>query len=338
MTNKCVLITAAMPYYCEKGSTLRTHRMVEKYLKEGYEVELLCYKTGENIDKEGLNINRSGIRSIETSDPGPSLQNVPSDFLMLLSAVKKSIFNDYDKIQGEDVEGGFIGLIASKLSQTEFIYDLHNPLSDGLRIYGWNFLLPIADSTENLLYSNSEKIISNWRIWEQSIKEKYPDKNIETIHDQLPNNLEEVKLPDNDYIIYSGNFKDYQGVELLIEAFSKVKDELNCNLVLVGEPTKEIKQKASSCNLESSIIFEGRKTVEETNYLIKNSKGCVIPRKKGNQPSTKLLHYTMWDKPIIATNLECNQELDQFENKTIWCRPNVESVKDSLLELSEQNE
>lgn len=322
-----------MPYYLEKGSTLRVHAMVERLLEEGFAVDVVCYPRGSEPEVSGVTVTRAGLRWLTDTDAGPSITDLLNDVFLAVAALRLAWANDYDRLQGEDVEGIAIALLAGVGSDAEIVYDLHNPLTENLRINDVLFPSVLSRAIEGVLYRRVDRILANWNRWAEAIRTRYGIEYVEIVYDELPADTRAFELPADRYIAYVGNFNPYQGVDLLVDAFGTVAPEVEVDLLLVGEPTDELRRAVAATSVADRIHLLGRRDIAASNHVIANAVATVIPRRSGDQPGTKLLHYTMHDPPVIATRLDCNRELERFDNPVVWAEPTVESLADAIREV-----
>lgn len=331
MTPKA-LVVAPMPYYLEKGSTLRAHAMVERLREAGYDVDVACYNRGTDPGTPGVRVFRAGIRRLTTTDAGPAVTDLLNDLFVALRVLRLVWRCDYALLQGEDVEGFVIVLLAGLLSDAEAVYDLHNPLSATLEINEIPIPPALTRWVEGGLYRRADRVIANWGTWADAIETEYGITDVETIYDSVPGDVERIPLPADRYVTYVGNFEHYQGVDLLVTAFQRLAQDTNVDLVLVGEPSDAIWEQVASSPVADRIHLLGRQPIGAANHVIANAVACVLPRRTGRQPSTKLLHYAAHDRPIVATDLACNQELRRFDNRIHWADPTADSMADALRE------
>lgn len=327
------LVVAPTPYYTEKGSTLRVHSMVERLLGEGYHVDVVCYDRGTDPELSGVAVTRAGIRDLTSTDAGPSFSDLLNDVFVAIDVFRKLRFNDYDLLQGEDVEGITIVLAMSRFSDAETVYDLHNPLTENLQIHEIPVPTVVSRAIEGILYRRSDRIITNWNVWADAIRSRYGIDAIETVHDVVPASLSTVALPADRYLAYVGNFNRYQGVDLLIDAFELAASDTDVDLLLVGRPNKDVRAALDVSSVADRIHLVGQHPVDQSNYILANAVANVIPRRSGEQPSTKLIHYAMHEPPIIATDLPCNRELARLDHPVLWAEPSATSIGNRIREV-----
>jgi glycosyltransferase involved in cell wall biosynthesis len=312
---KKILFIACMPYYKEKGSTLRTHATLQN-LSQNYTIDALVYAHGEKISIPDVQIHRTPFWYMpKLAISKPTVSKVILDFFVLIKSFKLLLTNSYTHIHAEDFEAATIGYILSKIFHKPFVYNLHNRIVDNWSISGKK-PPKIISWIEKVVIKNSKFIILNWDIYKQD--SAFDNKKFFLHYDSvtLASQKASMNLPKN-YLFYAGNFEKYQGIELFLEAYSD--SQCDIPLLLAGSATEDITNKINKMNLQEKVKLLGRCNVEETNTLIKNSTYCILPRIAGKQPSMKLIHYLSWEKPIIANDIICNHEiLKKYNNIGIF--------------------
>lgn len=276
-------------------------------LAKNYKVDLVTYSLGREFNLDNVNVYRT-TKYFKPNLPigKPTISKIILDSFMWVIAVRLSVVNKYDVIHCEDFEGIGIGAATSWLnSQSKYVYDLHNRILDNLYLKSGPKKLRdiIISKLERLYIKKSDLIILNWGKYLKD--EVFEGKNMFLYYDPLTLEVEEADPVKGDYLIYSGNFEEYQGLQNFIPAFCKIN--ANVKLLLVGEASDKIKQLIIDLHAENKVILTGRLSVEKTNFLIKNSVMGILPRIKGS--SMKVVHYFMSGKPVIATNTSSNREL-----------------------------
>ncbi len=303
---KKILAIACMPFYQEKGSSLRLYSIL-KILTIKYEVDLVTYSLGEDIDIENVNVYRTTkFFKPKIVVSKASFSKLILDKLIFLKAFKLLLFSskNYEIIHCEDFEAAFVGMILKKMFRKKMIYLLHNRVTHNWEI-NKRRTPSLVRYLEKKVVNNSDLIIANWKMYLTSYIFKH--KEIFLHYDSVDTSVTKLKLPTKKYFFYAGNFQKYQGVFDFLKIYRKSKSKIP--VVLAGTPDKEITDFIKQNKLSKKVSLVGRKSVSETNYLIKNSFCCLLPRVSGVQPSMKMIHYLMWEKPIIGKNLFCNAEL-----------------------------
>jgi len=313
MAKRNILAIACMPFYLDKGSSVRARSNIIA-LASFNRVDLICYPTGENIQIYDFRIKRFPIPFYKKISAGPSFSKFYADFIVFFFSIFYLCRNykKYNLIVGEDFEGGFIAFLLSKIFRKSFVYEMYNPLHENLRPYTKNkIILKIAQYFNNILEKYTQDITTEWEYEKERVIKKYPKKNIASVYDAFP---AETKPPRDfqteNYICYAGNFKNYQGIPFFLDCFHEfLEDNKKINLILVGGNYKKIKEYVQKLKIEENIFFLGRLSLIETNHVIKKSLFCIIPRIIDGPPGMKALHYYSQGKSILATDFTCNSKL-----------------------------
>ncbi len=302
---KRVLDIVTTPYLIPKGSSLRVDSVLKKLAKNNH-IDLLVYPVGENPRYDNVNIIRvNSNKDLNLGVSEISLKKLKLDLQVLFKAFSLVRKNKYDIVHCEDFEAGFIGsLLSLFFKKPRYVYDLHNTIVDNLKITNKpKILIRIFSFMSTFVYSRYDLIIANWKIYT-----KIGAKKTFLLYDESDIELKETEIPTKKkYLAYSGNFKKYQGVEEFVKVYSKILPSFD--LVLIGEPTKEIKDLVKELNLEDSVYFTGVLDIKESNYILSNAEFCLIPRISGDQPGLKMIHHIMLSRPSLATNISANTEV-----------------------------
>jgi glycosyltransferase involved in cell wall biosynthesis len=303
---KKLLFIAPSPLYLEKGSSLRMFAIL-KILSRYYKIDLVTYSTGKEFTLDNVVIYRTSRFFKPNLAVGiPSISKLVLDFLMYLKIIRLSLFNHYNVVHCEDFEGIALGYFSGWFNKKSvYVYDLHNRILDNLHLKTKaksgrdNFLLFL----ENLFVKKTDKIILNWGkyLYDKVLSQKP----CFLYYDPIDTNSATIKNSQDEYLIYTGNFEEYQGLGDFIPVFAK--SNVSYKLYLVGMPTEKIINLIKKYNCTGRIEVLGRRTVQETNALIKNSICGILPRRSGS--CMKAIHYILWNKPVIAKDTDSNREM-----------------------------
>ena len=108
-------------------------------------------------------------------------------------------------------------------------------------------------------------------------------------------------------VIYAGTLESYQGIDLLIEAFSAVvMDDPNAFLLVVGgskEQAKYFSELAAECGLSQHTLFTGRVPQALAQQYASRAKVQVSPRRSGTNTPLKVYQQLASGVPIVATRI-----------------------------------
>ncbi len=317
---KRILMITTTPMYSEKGSSLRVYSNL-KILSNEYDIDLVTYSSGMKFTMENVKIYRtSKYFKPNLKISKITFSKIILDFFILMKVRKLLKINKYDIIHCEDFEALMVCKYLSLDKKHYVVYDLHNKPSLNLRITNSKYrTIKFAENLERKNIKIANLIILNWDMYKND--PLFKNKNTFLKYDELDMSFEKIKLPECKYIIYTGNFLSYQGVEDFLKTFAIINTDVK--LMLVGDTNREIKELISKLNINKKIIFMGRLSVQKTNYLIDNSLFAIIPRNKGIQPSMKTIHYLVREKPILARDIICNRELiEDNKNALLYKKEN----------------
>jgi ubiquinone/menaquinone biosynthesis C-methylase UbiE len=301
---KKILDIVTTPYLIPKGSSLRVDSVLKK-LSKNNEVDLLVYPVGKDPVYENVKTFRVlGKSNIKLGVSEISLKKIFLDILILFKAFSLMFKNKYDIVHCEDFEAAFVGSVLSVFfRRPRYVYDLHNTIVDNLKITNKpKVLINIFKVLSKFVYSRFNLIIANWKIYEGIGKKTF------LLYDESNIEIEKTDIPTKKkYLAYSGNFKKYQGVKEFVKVYTRVKPDFD--LVLVGEPTEDIKEFVDDSGLKNSIHFTGVLDIKKSNYILSNAEFCLIPRTSGKQPGLKMIHHIMLGKVSLATDIPANTEI-----------------------------
>jgi glycosyltransferase involved in cell wall biosynthesis len=114
-------------------------------------------------------------------------------------------------------------------------------------------------------------------------------------------------------IVYTGNMEQYQGIDLLLLAFTHVASiRTDAMLVLVGgSPAQidDIRARAVSLGIGGRVVLAGQRPADEMPEWMALGSLLVSPRLHGGNTPLKLFSY-MWSAvPIVATNLPTHTQV-----------------------------
>jgi len=305
MQEKYILDIVTTPYLIPKGSSLRVDSVLKK-LSKGNKIDLLVYPVGEDPKYEGVRTIRVLPKSnIKLGVSEISIKKIFLDFVILCKSFSLMIKNRYEIVHCEDFEAAFVGSILSLFfRKPRYVYDLHNTIVDNLEISNKpKFLINIFKILSKFVYSRFDLVIANWKIYKNiGAKKTF------LLYDESDISLKESKIPtEKEYLAYAGNFKTYQGVEEFIRTYKKVMPKFD--LILIGNPTNEIKGLVKELGLEERVHFTGLLDIKESNYVLSKAQFCLIPRISGDQPGLKMIHHVMLGKVSLATDIPANTEI-----------------------------
>lgn len=320
-----ILFLAPEPFFELRGTPINVRHMLQVIGEQGHQVDLLTYHIGKDVRLENVKIHRiPGIPFVRHVPIGPSFVKLPLDCLLLLKALKMVLSCRYDCIHAVE-ESVFIAFLLRRLFHVPYIYDMDSCISDQLAYTGKlrsRYMLKLIRFLEGIVIKNSAVVLTVCSALTEFAIRIAPGKKFFQIED-CPVGIPAAKKTvgrqelgvgeDSIIVMYVGNFESYQGVEMLLESISLVtKDEKNVKLVLVGGEQKQVqklKLLAGGLGVLNSVLFYGKRPVEEIPSLLAAADILVSPRLKGTNTPLKIFDYLASGKPVAATRLPMHTQV-----------------------------
>lgn len=320
-----ILFLAPEPFFELRGTPINVRQMLQAIGEQGHQVDLLTYHIGKDICLENVRIHRiPRIPFIRHVPIGASFVKLPLDCLLLLKALKMVSSCRYDCIHAVE-ESVFIAFLLRKLFHIPYIYDMDSCISDQLAYTGKlknRHMLELIRFLESIVIRNSTAVLTVCSALTEFAIQTAPGKKVFQIED-CPVEIPEAKKTvgrqelgvgeDSVIVMYVGNFESYQGVEMLLESISvMLGDENSVKLVLVGGEQVQIqrlKLLAGQLGILNSVLFYGKRPVEEIPSLLAAADILVSPRLKGTNTPLKIFDYLASGKPVAATRLPMHTQV-----------------------------
>ncbi len=308
--------------------------MVEILAEAGYEIDLLAYPFGEEVELEGVRILRSpGIFGISSVPIGPSWQKIVLDVLMMPYVFWLGFRNRYSVVHGVEEGAWFAGALGL-LRGVPYIFDMDSCVPEQLQQSKMpvpKILLSLVSGIEGFFLRRASSVLTVCTALTKKVNVIAPEASVAQIEDfpyeaamvsdaQLVEKLrQEFGLEGRRVAVYTGNFESYQGIALLLEAFALACKELELHsmpvLLLVGggELGSEIVQHyqllAEELGVAPYVVFTGSRPASEMGSFMELADILLSPRSEGENTPLKLYSYMAASKPIVATKIESHTQV-----------------------------
>jgi len=344
-----VLFLAPQPFYQERGTPIAVKIALEALSKKlsppgatSPLIDLLCYGEGDDVEIPGVTIHRvwnpRGLRGIR---PGISCKKLFCDLLFFWKAFSLIVANrahQYSVVHAVE-ESVFIAWLAKKVWGIPYIYDMDSSLSLQITEKWWwsKPLYPIMNFLEGIAVRGSVAVAPVCDAL-STIASKHGSPHtvllrdvsllpVSKEHNEERNRTLGLSLrSDQPVILYVGNLEFYQGIDLLLESFSLVRNHHSApHLVIVGGAAASIESyraKASRLGCDSHISFLGPRPVADLKDYLTAADILVSPRVKGNNTPMKIYSYLHSGKALLATDLPTHRQvLDEEISVLAPCEP-----------------
>lgn len=331
-----VLFLAPQPFYQERGTPIAVKIALETLAKKLTRAEptepvidVLCYAEGEDVQIPGVRIYRTpSPRCLMDIRPGISLKKLLCDVIFLFSTlalVIKARKDQYSVIHAVE-ESVFIAWLVKKAWGIPYIYDMDSSLSLQVTEKWWwsKPLYPIMNFFEGMAVRGSVAVAPVCDALSAiAIKHGSPHTvmlrdvsllPLSTERNECRNRALGLSLTERQpVILYVGNLEFYQGIDLLIEAFSHIRNhESQPHLVIVGgtpDSIEKYQNKSSHLGCGSMVSFLGPRPISQLQDYLSAADIVVSPRVKGNNTPMKIYSYLHSGKALLATDLPTHRQV-----------------------------
>jgi glycosyltransferase involved in cell wall biosynthesis len=331
-----ILLIAPQPFFAVRGTPLAVKELITVFSKHGHEVDLLTFHLGEDISLPGLKIYRNRLlkKIIPSLRPGFSWGKLILDNLLIFRVLYMIIKHNYQAVHCIEESSFFVAWM-KWLKPFIFVYDMDSDiprqLEESKKIKS-RFLLKLAGIMERYALKKSDAVVTIGPVYTGRIKKEYPGKPVFQIEDVSASDTIKAseKSSNKKIILYTGNFEKYQGVELLIQAFTEMEHNRNdITLMLVGGEEKEARDfgEKYSCH---NIVFTGKKLFDEMPGFLEKADILVSPRISGENTPFKIYSYLACGKPLLATDITSHSQILTSEQNALLVEPTAEGIKKGL--------
>lgn len=321
-----VLVVAPEPFYEDRGTPIAVGQLVAALAKLGYQVDVLAYPIGTNVDLPNVRLMRSpdplGLRSVPI---GFSLKKLWLDAGMLLTLHRLLRRRKYVVVHAIE-EMILPALLLCRLRGVPVIYDMQSSLPDQLRTHAifrpWiaqqflrrleRFVLirvaAVVCSAGLGSYVGSiapAAKVTEWRFAGQQPAEG---------DDARTRLRAELGISANSRVVlYTGTFEPYQGLDMLVDAMPAVIErDPSCMFVLIGATADEnLARRAVVRALmrSGSLLVLSRQPRSAIPAYLTIADALVSPRMYGDNVPLKIFEYMLSGKPIVATDLPAHRSV-----------------------------
>lgn len=346
-----VLFLAPQPFYEERGTPIAEDLILRTLSERGDRVDVLTYHIGEDRHYENVTIHRiPNIPFIHSVPPGFSLRKVVSDFVMFLWLVPIAFRRRYAVVHAVE-EAVFMALLLKWLLGVPYVYDMDSALVQQMvekHPVLFRPLMPLLKFLERLAIRNAMAVVPVCDALSDEIAGYRPDKvvvlrDISLLNKGFNETGEDLRASlgiRGALVLYVGNLEQYQGIDLLIEAFSLVAKHIeNAHLVIIGgkdEHIRKYQQLSVQHGVQQRVHLLGPRPVGSLEQYLKQADILVSPRIAGSNTPMKIYSYLDSGKPVLATDLHTHTQV-LHEDVAVLAEPTPQAFSVGLLRLIEDS-
>jgi glycosyltransferase involved in cell wall biosynthesis len=318
-----ILVLAPHPYYIDRGSPIDVDLLVRVLSNRGDVVDLVVYPDGETRQYPGVNVHRAECPAwVGMPGPGFSWRKLVADYYLFRKAREIVTRGNYDLIHAGE-ETVFMALWFRRKHGLPYVYDMDSSLAQQLveskpwlwpfkRLFAWCERHAIRRATAVAPVCNALADLAR----------DAGARHVKTLHDisQLSAGdfvsrgaVRTVLGLHGKILMYVGNLEPYQGIDLLLEAFSRVRaKDSSIDLVIAGGSPRRVRQyqkKAHDLGISSKTHFIGAWPAARLGELLAEADILAAPRIRGINTPMKVFPYLHSGRPVVVTALRTHTQI-----------------------------
>jgi len=313
---------AACPFPADHGTPGAIREIVNVLAEWGHKIHIVTYPIKKNLYLHpAIRVHRIGKEREAPIRVGPFLTRFFYDAIMPLTIVRVVQKYNLQIIHGHNYESLAACIAAKKFCNRPLIYNAINLMEEELPTY--NFLGSrrlsriLGKFLDYYLPKKADFIIANTeRLKKFFLARGIPENKIEVVPTGIDveffrsgddkKTRKRFSLENKKVLLYTGTFDAFQGLELLLESFVYVAQEIpSAVLLLVGggtvTPEQEAfyRKKSRRLNIIERVIFAKASLKEVPDYLAV-ADVAVCPRPSSAGMPVKVLNYLAAKRPVVA--------------------------------------
>jgi len=316
-TKKSILVLAPQPFFQNRGTPIAVKLLVEELAVLGYEVHLLVFHEGEDLDIPGVHVHRTpSIWGVHNIPPSISWKKIVCDVLMFFKGLSLLRQHKFTLVHAVE-ESVFLAMVYKLFFGIHYVYDMDSSLALQLveKLPVLRPLDSLFQAFEKAAIKGSCGVVAVCGALEEIALAHVPDKNVVRLEDisflehtsEKGDDLREKYQISGPLMMYVGNLEGYQGINLLFEGF-RLASERGCrgNVVIIGgteAAIAEYREVARQLAIEENVYFCGPRPIEKLGHYLAQADILLSPRDQGNNTPMKLYSYLDSGKAVLATDL-----------------------------------
>ena len=323
-----ILVVAPQPFFSPRGTPFSVYYRTLILSELGAEIDLLTYGEGVDPDIPNVRILRgprfAWLGNVKT---GPSMLKFFLDIFVAAKTVWLLIRNRYDVVHAHE-EAVFFCRFLKPIFRFKLIYDMHSSLTQQLTNFNFTesriihyIFKKLEDSSINAadaviticpdLRDYVNEIISDESkhyLIENSIFEPVKLKVADTDRHSDESTGEAETFPSGRFcFVYAGTLESYQGIDVLIRAFSKlIEKEPDAFLFIAGGTPAQVesfRELARAEGVDEHCKFTGNVSQRVAHHYMKSADAMLSPRTEGTNTPLKIYQQLASGIPLVATNI-----------------------------------
>jgi glycosyltransferase involved in cell wall biosynthesis len=326
------LVISPQPFFSYRGTPLSVYYRTLMLAELGVQVDVLTYGEGLDVAIPGVRIIRiPRFKVLGNVSIGPSWLKLFLDFFIVLWTVgllvKSRGKHRYHFVHAHE-EAVFLACLLKPLFRFKLVYDMHSSLPEQLINFKFTtskVLINLFKTLESVSLRRSDSIItvcpSLFQYVERTLGSAERVALIEnTIFEEIQLVGQHERPPvfpkgwqQKHWIVYAGTLEPYQGIDILIQAFQRLRQQNpHLMLIIVGGTPAQIDQYANlaqQLGLGQDCHFTGRVSPNAARTYAKQAAVQVSCRISGTNVPLKIYELLASGIPIVATDIPSHTQI-----------------------------
>jgi glycosyltransferase involved in cell wall biosynthesis len=326
------LVIAPQPFFSARGTPFSVYYRTLLMAEAGVTIDLLTYGQGQDVELPGVRVIRTpALGWLGTVRVGPSALKALHDVLVALWAMALLMRNRYDFVHAHE-ESVFFARLLKPLFRYQLVYDMHSSLPQQLENFQYTSskaLIRLFERLELASLTDADAVITICPELARIAMGRMPDP---SRHFLIENSvLDEVRLKpgshnvpesgamepavpiDRPLILYAGSFEPYQGLDLLLAAFARLRQHhADAFLVVMGglpQQVQRLSALAAEHGLEGHCLVTGQVPQQVARQFAQRATTLVSPRDRGCNTPLKLYEQLASGTPLVATRIPSHTQV-----------------------------
>jgi glycosyltransferase involved in cell wall biosynthesis len=343
-----VLVVAPQPFYEDRGTPIAVRQAIEALTTLRYDVDLLTYPVGRDIQLPGVRIFRvANPLHFDRVPIGMSVRKIVLDALLVPALRNRLGSERYVAVHAVE-EAAFPAIWLCRRYGIPVVYDMQSSLPEQLAQDAFFRFPPVhaaALAAERWLLTRAALVVSSTGLAPR-VRTAAPGAQSREwrFHGQTPTSSPvvgatsprtELGIPDSARVIlYAGSFAGYQGLENLVSAIPSVTARVpQATFVLLGGTgSGELRGDARRLQTEGTLHVLPRLSRDEIPRYYATADILVSPRSYGNNAPLKIFDYLCAGRPIVATDIPAHRAL-LAEGRALLVEARPEALADALVRV-----
>lgn len=321
-----ILLLAPEPFYESRGTPIAVRACLEGLARLGHAVDVVTYFDGMDVPLPAhVTLHRIDRPPLVKHVPiGVSWQKIPCDWNLYRLAARMLRRHHYDLIHAVE-EASFIARWLSRRSGVPYVFDMDSMMS-GQIIEKSLLFWPVSvvfGMLERGAIGHAAGVLAVCPLIAEYARRCHPHGPVVLlpdlpVHEEPSDVAPDPHLPATSgavRLVYVGNLEAYQGIDLLLEAWSMVVsgDDVDAELLIVGGSPRHVaayQAKASKMGRAGQRIhFLGPRPLEMLPAVLRAADILLSPRIKGVNTPMKIYNYMQAGRAIVATRMPTHTQV-----------------------------